>query len=391
MLRHPRAGARTRSSTCSTSCSACCATSGWTTSTSSCPPATTQKDKFIGDRRAVGERDRRAARGRRPSPGSSSCPTRAAPRSTARRSPSRRATRSAAPGRCRPIQVDFNLPERLRARVHRPRTAPASSPVMIHRALFGSIERFFGDAARALRRRVPGVAVAGAGGRHPGGRGVRRLPRRGRRPAARPTASAPSSTRLDDRMQKKIRTHTTQQGAVHAHRGGAGPRGGHRVSFRFRDGAQENGVPIADAVAPHPRRDRRPARRSTRGRHLRARTTTADRVRGGRRMTAARPRRGAGRVPAALDAAPDGVHPGDGPAAPTRTTCPFCGAPDAERRARRSSSHRGDAAYVLLNLFPYNSGHLLVCPYRHVAELRRGDRRGGRRDRRRSRRRRCAC
>ncbi len=29
--------------------------------------------------------------------------------------------------------------------------------------------------------------------------------------------------------------------------------------------------------------------------------------------------------------------------------------------------HRGRTAYVLLNLFPYNSGHLLVCPYRHIA------------------------
>jgi ATP adenylyltransferase len=29
--------------------------------------------------------------------------------------------------------------------------------------------------------------------------------------------------------------------------------------------------------------------------------------------------------------------------------------------------HRGTHAFVLLNLFPYNSGHLLVCPYRHVA------------------------
>ncbi len=28
---------------------------------------------------------------------------------------------------------------------------------------------------------------------------------------------------------------------------------------------------------------------------------------------------------------------------------------------------RGEHAYVLLNLFPYNSGHLLVCPYRHVS------------------------
>jgi ATP adenylyltransferase len=29
---------------------------------------------------------------------------------------------------------------------------------------------------------------------------------------------------------------------------------------------------------------------------------------------------------------------------------------------------RGDTAYVVMNLYPYNSGHLLVCPYRHVAD-----------------------
>lgn len=30
--------------------------------------------------------------------------------------------------------------------------------------------------------------------------------------------------------------------------------------------------------------------------------------------------------------------------------------------------HRGKTAYVVLNLFPYNAGHLLVCPYRHVPD-----------------------
>ena len=30
--------------------------------------------------------------------------------------------------------------------------------------------------------------------------------------------------------------------------------------------------------------------------------------------------------------------------------------------------HRGDLAYVVLNLYPYSPGHLLVCPYRHVAD-----------------------
>lgn len=47
--------------------------------------------------------------------------------------------------------------------------------------------------------------------------------------------------------------------------------------------------------------------------------------------------------------------------------CPFCAAPS------RSDEdglivHRGEHAFVLLNLFPYNSGHLLVCPYRHVGQ-----------------------
>ncbi len=31
-------------------------------------------------------------------------------------------------------------------------------------------------------------------------------------------------------------------------------------------------------------------------------------------------------------------------------------------------AHRGEVAYVVLNLYPYNAGHLLICPYRHVAD-----------------------
>ena len=50
---------------------------------------------------------------------------------------------------------------------------------------------------------------------------------------------------------------------------------------------------------------------------------------------------------------------------PADDECPFCLAPslsDEDALIVR----RGEYAYVLLNLFPYNSGHLLVCPYRHV-------------------------
>jgi ATP adenylyltransferase len=50
---------------------------------------------------------------------------------------------------------------------------------------------------------------------------------------------------------------------------------------------------------------------------------------------------------------------------PADEDCPFCLAPD-KGDEEGLIVHRGETGYVLLNLFPYNSGHLLVCPYRHV-------------------------
>jgi ATP adenylyltransferase len=50
---------------------------------------------------------------------------------------------------------------------------------------------------------------------------------------------------------------------------------------------------------------------------------------------------------------------------PLREECPFCEAPK-KSDADALIVARGKTAYVLLNLFPYNSGHLLVCPYRHI-------------------------
>jgi ATP adenylyltransferase len=55
------------------------------------------------------------------------------------------------------------------------------------------------------------------------------------------------------------------------------------------------------------------------------------------------------------------------PASTASTECPFC-------RIQRGSDadglivHRGELAFVVLNLYPYSPGHLLVCPYRHVAD-----------------------
>ncbi len=51
---------------------------------------------------------------------------------------------------------------------------------------------------------------------------------------------------------------------------------------------------------------------------------------------------------------------------PDEHTCPFCAAPSMDDEKALIVA-RGKHAFVLLNLFPYNSGHLLVCPYRHVA------------------------
>lgn len=48
--------------------------------------------------------------------------------------------------------------------------------------------------------------------------------------------------------------------------------------------------------------------------------------------------------------------------------CPFCEIPARGDDADALIVHRGEHAYAVLNLYPYNSGHLLVCPYRHVAD-----------------------
>ena len=51
---------------------------------------------------------------------------------------------------------------------------------------------------------------------------------------------------------------------------------------------------------------------------------------------------------------------------PADEDCPFCLAVD-KTDEDALIVFRGKHSYVLLNLFPYNSGHMLVCPYRHIA------------------------
>jgi len=143
------------------------------------------------------------------------------------------------------VQLDFNLPERFDLEY----TAADGSrqrPVMIHRALFGSIERFFGVLTEHYAGAFPvwlspvqvvGIPVAEAYEEYLGGV-IDLLKAQGVR------AELDASS---ERMQKKIRTHTKSKIPFQLIAGEQDQAAG-SVSFRFRDGSQENGIPIADAV-----------------------------------------------------------------------------------------------------------------------------------------------
>lgn len=55
------------------------------------------------------------------------------------------------------------------------------------------------------------------------------------------------------------------------------------------------------------------------------------------------------------------------PATAEAADCPFCAAPEMSDEDGLIV-HRGVHAYVVMNLYPYNAGHVLVCPFRHVAD-----------------------
>lgn len=143
------------------------------------------------------------------------------------------------------VQVDPNLPERFDLEFM-DTDGQKKRPIMIHRALFGSIERFFaillehyaGDFPVWLSPvQVVGIPVAEDYADYLG-EVITTLRDSGVR------AELDTS---DDRMQKKIRTHTTGKVPLLLI-AGEQDRAAGTVSFRYRDGTQENGVPIADAV-----------------------------------------------------------------------------------------------------------------------------------------------
>jgi threonyl-tRNA synthetase len=144
------------------------------------------------------------------------------------------------------IQVDFQLPQRFELE-YSATDGTRQRPVMIHRALFGSIERFFGVLTEHYSGAFPpwlapvqaiGIPVADTFGDYLGDV-IQQMRKAGIR------AELDSS---DDRMQKKVRNAQMQKIPFMVIAGEEDQKAG-AVSFRYRNGEQKNGIPIRDAIA----------------------------------------------------------------------------------------------------------------------------------------------
>lgn len=144
------------------------------------------------------------------------------------------------------VQVDVNLPERFDLEYTGP-DGEKHRPIMIHRALFGSIERFFAilleHYAGAFPVWLAPVQVVAIPVAEQFGDYLDEIVER-----LRATGVRAEVDHSDDRMQKKIRTHTTQKVPLQLI-AGEQDRSAGTVSFRFRDGSQTNGIPVDEAVA----------------------------------------------------------------------------------------------------------------------------------------------
>ena len=144
------------------------------------------------------------------------------------------------------IQVDFQLPQRFELE-YSATDGTRQRPVMIHRALFGSIERFFGVLTEHYSGAFPpwlapvqaiGIPVADTFDDYLGDV-IQQMRKAGIR------ADLDSS---DDRMQKKVRNAQMQKIPFMVIAGEEDQKAG-AVSFRYRNGEQKNGIPIKDAIA----------------------------------------------------------------------------------------------------------------------------------------------
>ena len=143
------------------------------------------------------------------------------------------------------IQVDFQLPQRFELE-YSASDGTRQRPVMIHRALFGSIERFFGVLTEHYSGAFPpwlapvqviGIPVADSFADYLG-EVIQAMRKAGIR------AELDAS---DDRMQKKVRNAQMQKIPFMVIAGEEDQAAG-AVSFRYRNGEQKNGIPIADAI-----------------------------------------------------------------------------------------------------------------------------------------------
>jgi threonyl-tRNA synthetase len=144
------------------------------------------------------------------------------------------------------IQLDFNLPERFDLE-YVGSDGERHRPIMIHRALFGSIERFFGVLTEHYAGHFPpwlapvqvvGVPVADEFADYLDAFGSE----------LRAAGIRVEIDHSDNRMQKKIRDHTVMK-VPFILLAGARDAEANTVSFRFRDGSQQNDVPLAQAKA----------------------------------------------------------------------------------------------------------------------------------------------
>jgi threonyl-tRNA synthetase len=144
------------------------------------------------------------------------------------------------------IQVDFQLPQRFELE-YANTDGSRSRPVMIHRALFGSIERFFGVLTEHYAGAFPpwlapvqaiGIPVAEAFTPY-----LSDVIDQMRKAGLRVELDA-----SDDRMQKKVRNAQMNKIPFMVIAGEEDQNAG-AVSFRYRDGEQKNGIPVAEAIA----------------------------------------------------------------------------------------------------------------------------------------------
>ena len=143
------------------------------------------------------------------------------------------------------IQVDFQLPQRFDLE-YQSADGSKQRPIMVHRALFGSIERFFAVLLEHYAGAFPPwLAPVQAMGIPISDDHVSYLDSIATQMRARGLRVEVDSS--DDRMQKKIR-NAQKQKLPFMLIAGDEDVAANAVSFRYRDGTQKNGVPIAEAI-----------------------------------------------------------------------------------------------------------------------------------------------